>query len=187
MTWMTDNRTPVHCVQLEEELDWLLGIYRELKPRRVLEIGSHVGGTLWHWMENAEPGAFFAAISLNATEHIPTWRNWAAEKGHTLAAIDADSTTETAVSWMHSFAMYDFIFIDGSHWWEHVSKDWQHAQMMVRPGGIVAFHDITDHGGMPNEQVDVPELWKEITANGHITAEKVALPGVYCGIGVVYL
>lgn len=187
MTWMPDNRTPVHCVQFAEELDWLLAIYRELQPRRVLEIGSHVGGTLWHWMHNAASGAHFAAVSLNGAEHIPMWQMWAAECGHTIAALDADSTSETAVAWMAAFAPYDFIFIDGSHLWEHVSQDWAHAQTMIRPGGIVAFHDITDHGGMPNERVDVPELWREITANGHRTAEKVALPGVYCGIGVVYL
>jgi hypothetical protein len=59
---------------------------------------------------------------------------------------------------------------------------------MVRKGGIIAFHDITDHGGMPGERVDVPRLWREIKADKkNRTAEKVALPGVYCGIGVVYL
>jgi predicted O-methyltransferase YrrM len=188
MTWMPDNRTPVHCVQLEEELDWLLAIYRELAPRHILEIGAHVGGTLWHFMQNAPKGSWFTEVSLNTAPHVSAWVAWANERGHGLEVLDADSTAETSVAWMQSQAPYDFAFIDGGHWWEYVSKDWANVRKMMRKGGVVAFHDITDHGGMPNERVDVPRLWKQIRNNKQLrTAEKIALPGVYCGIGVVYL
>ena len=193
MTWIADDRTPVHCVQIEEEFDWLLSIYRTLKPRRVLEIGAHVGGTLYHFMQEAPRELNFTEVSIGATPHIQTWVDWANARGHGLEVIDADSTSEASVKWMQIQAPYDFAFIDGSHWWEYVSKDWENVRPMVRKGGIVAFHDITDHGGMPNERVDVPRLWREIKAEKrgavarYRTAEKIALPGVYCGIGVVYL
>lgn len=187
MTWMPDDRTPVHCVQIEAEFDWLLRIYRKLAPRHVLEIGAHVGGTLYHFMREAPPGSWFTEVSMACTPHIPTWVAWANERGHGLEALDGDSTDPRNVEWMRSQAPYDFAFIDGSHWWEYVSKDWENVRTMVRKGGIIAFHDITDHGGMPNERVDVPRLWKQIKDEGLRTAEKVALPGVYCGIGVVYL
>lgn len=188
MAWIADNRTPVHCVQLEAEFDWLLDIYRTLAPRHILEIGAHVGGTLWHWMQEAPPGSWFTVVSTGATPHIATWVNWANEHGHGLEVLDADSTAETSVAWMRSQAPYDFAFIDGSHWYEYVSQDWANVRPMVRTGGVVAFHDVTDHGGMPDERVDVPRLWQEIKREKKLkTAEKIALPGVYCGIGVVYL
>ncbi len=188
MSWIADDRTPVHCVQLEEEFDWLLDIYRTLAPTRVLEIGSHVGGTLWHWMQHVAPGGHFTVVSLHATPHIPIWVGWANAHGHGLEVLDADSTAETSVAWMRVQAPYDFAFIDGSHWYEYVSQDWANVRPLVRKGGVVAFHDVTDHGGMPDERVDVPRLWKEIKREKKLrTAEKIALPGGYCGIGVVYL
>ena len=188
MTWMDEASTPVHCVQIKEEFDWLLGIYDKLKPRKVLEIGAHVGGTLWHFMQHSPKGSNFTSVSIGSTPHIPLWVTWANEHGHGLEAIDADSTSLGSVDWMKIQAPYDFAFIDGSHWWEYVSQDWANVQPMMRKGGIVAFHDITEHGGMPDERVDVPRLWKTIRGNKQLkTAEKVALPGVYCGIGVVYL
>jgi predicted O-methyltransferase YrrM len=193
MTWMDETTTPVHCVQLKEEFEWLLDIYEKLKPRRVLEIGSHVGGALYHFMQRAPKGSNFTSVSMGATPHIRAWVDWANQHGHGLEILDADSTALASVEWMQIQAPYDFVFIDGSHWYEYVSKDWENARGMVRKGGIVAFHDITDHGGMPNERVDVPDLWREIKAEKkgavprYKTAEKVALPGVYCGIGVVYL
>lgn len=193
MTWMPPERTPVHCVQLEEEFDWLLAIYQKLQPRHVLEIGAHTGGTLYHWMQHAPAGSWFTVVSTPATAHIPTWVAWANAHGHGLEVLDADSTAPASVDWMRIQAPYDFAFIDGSHWYEYVSQDWANVRTMMRKGGIVAFHDITDHGGMPNERVDVPKLWREIKAEKkgavarYKTAEKIALPGVYCGIGVCYL
>lgn len=188
MTWMDETMTPVHCVQLKEEFDWLLAIYDKLKPRRILEIGSHAGGTLYHFMQRAPDGSHFTSVSLGATPHIRAWVDWADQHGHGLEVMDADSTSLAAVDWMKIQAPYDFAFIDGSHWYEYVSKDWEHVRPMMRKGGVVAFHDITEHGGMPNERIDVPRLWQEIKADKKLkTTEKVALPGVYCGIGVVYL
>lgn len=186
MTWMPDDRTPVHCVQLQEELDWLLGIYRKMAPRRMLEIGAHAGGTLWHWMYAAEPGAHFTVVSLDATPHIPLWISWANERGHGLEVRDADSTEAESVAWMGIDAPYDFAFIDGSHAYDDVRQDWANVRKLMRKGGVVAFHDITDSAidGM----VGVPRLWREIKANKKIkTDEKIALPDQFCGIGVVYL
>ena len=138
MSWIADSRTPVHCVQLEEEFDWLLDVYRTLAPTRVLEIGSHVGGTLWHWMHEAAPGSHFTVISTGATPHVPMWVSWANERGHGLEVLDADSTADTSVAWMRIQAPYDFAFIDGSHWYEYVSLDWANVRPMVRRGGVVS-------------------------------------------------
>jgi hypothetical protein len=36
---------------------------------------------------------------------------------------------------------YDFLFIDAGHSLEDVSLDYGHYQLLVRPGGVIAFHD----------------------------------------------
>lgn len=41
--------------------------------------------------------------------------------------------------------LLDFLFIDGDHGYEAVSRDFDWYSKLVRPGGIVAFHDVADH------------------------------------------
>jgi predicted O-methyltransferase YrrM len=36
----------------------------------------------------------------------------------------------------------DFLFIDGNHSYEGVKKDFEMYSLLVRKGGIIAFHDI---------------------------------------------
>jgi predicted O-methyltransferase YrrM len=38
-------------------------------------------------------------------------------------------------------AMVDFIFIDGDHSWEGISKDWPLYSNKLKPGGLMALHD----------------------------------------------
>jgi predicted O-methyltransferase YrrM len=133
------------------------------------------------------PGGRALSVSLGAQQYSAAWPGWAAATGVELAIMDADSTGDAAKAAMASLAPFDFAFIDGSHLWEQVSVDWATVRPLVRPGGVVAFHDITPHGCMPNEQIDVPRLWEQIKAEGLQTVELVAAPGCYCGIGVVYL
>ncbi len=184
MTWMDEQSTPVHCVQIKEEFEWLLTIYDKLKPRRVLEIGAHVGGTLWHFMQHAPKGSHFTEVSIGATPHIPLWVDWANQHGHGLEVIDADSTSLGSVDWMRKQAPYDFAFIDGSHVYEYVSADWENVRSMMRKGGIVALHDITEHDAAVFGPVEVVHVWKEIKDKKLKTTEKFALPGNCCGIGV---
>ena len=52
----------------------------------------------------------------------------------------------------------DLIFIDGGHTYEVVSGDMRRFAPLVRPGGLIAFHDIST--GASSE--DVPRFWAEI-------------------------
>ena len=35
----------------------------------------------------------------------------------------------------------DFVFVDGSHAYEYVLKDSESALKMIKPGGVILFHD----------------------------------------------
>lgn len=50
----------------------------------------------------------------------------------------------------------DLIFIDGSHLYEDVKKDFEFFYPWVKPGGIIAFHDVT------KEHAGAFRVWNEI-------------------------
>ena len=75
----------------------------------------------------------------------------------------------------------DFLFIDGDHSYDGVKADFEMYAPMVRPGGLIAFHDINpdhrslrgdryDHleetGGVPKVEGaisgDVPRFWSDV-------------------------
>jgi hypothetical protein len=60
--WESTQKCPVPLLQSAGEFAALLDLYRALEPRTVLEIGSLLGGTLWHWLRFAPPGALVLNI-----------------------------------------------------------------------------------------------------------------------------
>jgi predicted O-methyltransferase YrrM len=77
----------------------------------------------------------------------------------------------------------DFLFIDGDHSLQGVSYDWKAYKELVRPGGLVAFHDINaadvffeswEHGG-------VPRFWRELETE----KQEITVGADWGGIGVV--
>lgn len=163
------------------EWEQTLRLYCLHDPQTVLEIGSDFGGTLKGWMLNATPGAVFVNIDDRAVDS-ETWQSWAQLRGSTLHTIRGDSRDGATIAAAQQYAPYDWIFIDADHSYDFVSLDWANYQSMVRPGGIVAFHDINERNGY-----GVSQLWREIQAQGYVTQEINAQLPSLCGVGVVYL
>jgi hypothetical protein len=57
---------------------------------------------------------------------------------------DVDHNIEIMKSW--GITELDFIFIDGWHSINQVLVDWEYTKILS-PGGIVAFHDVSEHPG----------------------------------------
>ncbi len=177
-------QTPVPLLQRADEFDALLEMYRERVPKRVLEIGTYHGGTLYHWLQNAEPGALVVSVDSYATEvdnrHLyPEWT----PEGVRLVVLSGDTHHPfTLVNVVGTSAKYDWVFIDAGHFYEEVKHDWETFGALVAPGGLVAFHDIL--------YPDVARLWEEVKAE-HETREIISDPIVewhgWCGIGCVLL
>jgi predicted O-methyltransferase YrrM len=115
---------------------------------RVLEIGSLFGGTLWYW---AHLPAIETLVSVDLPSDWPQvrdgvrdarthWREWLAPR---VAFLDcqANSHDPRVVPAVVAGATIDFLFIDGDHSYDGVRADWLLWSPVVRPGGIVAFHD----------------------------------------------
>lgn len=78
----------------------------------------------------------------------------------------------------------DLLFIDGDHLYEGVEADWRMYHHLVRPGGIVAFHDTRiDHLGEREVATFVENLER-----GSITGTPVEMQHIYDSmyVGISY-
>lgn len=173
--------TPVPISQYDEEFFMLLHLFKWKNPGRILEIGTHHGGTFFHWVKNAPDGATVISVD-NQQINSSLYKEWADDRV-TVDFYLGDSTSHHALQWLQGFKPFDFIFIDGDHYYEGVKSDWINSQQLIAPGGIIAFHDITPH---ENRQVDT--LWTEIKnqeGEDYICTEIIEDHPEPCGIGVV--
>jgi predicted O-methyltransferase YrrM len=184
------------AVQRTWELQSLIALVRRMKPMTIVEIGTYKGGTLACWAAVASPAAHIVSIDLP-----PPWENREAiaasvARAHTmvrpsqrLTTISADSHdpgTLTRLNAALAGAPLDVLWIDGDHTYEGVSQDVQMYGPLVRPGGIIALHDIHRSDLLPDQRTE--EYWKETKARAR-TREFIAQPspGGGMGIGVVFV
>jgi predicted O-methyltransferase YrrM len=77
----------------------------------------------------------------------------------------------------------DYLFIDGDHTYDGVKQDFEMYSPMVRPGGIIVFHDIVEH---PSSTCKVDKFWAEVKqGRKHKEFVNDWKQGQY-GIGVIY-
>ena len=166
---------PVPVYQDPGELTRLRAAAREIEPKRVLEIGSLFGGTLWCWMQDA-PGSLIVSIDTGVppfdhryTEaeaaRLVLWPYWAEQLDCELVQVRASSQTAEAVARAAGLAPFDFIFIDGGHSYEEAGADFRNYWPLLREGGLLAMHDICYPDRNP-EHYGSGRVWREIKAGG---------------------
>ncbi len=180
--------------QNPEEIETLYRRVTALKPRRVLEIGTARGGTLYLWTQAAALDATLISLDLPGGAFggaYPAWRipfymAFAREK-QTMHLLQEDShqpQTCHKVKDLLRGELLDFLFIDGDHTYEGVKADFEMYSPLVRPGGLVAFHDILDRPQVPG--LEVHRFWAELKPRYSAT-EIVGGPqtGKQIGIGMI--
>lgn len=187
--YWTDGDPTVPVFQRPAELDQLLALYRERRPRRVLEIGVYYGGTLRQWLRYARPGALVVGVDrfdiprADPRGRAPAW----APKGVRLELITGDSADPATIAAARALGPYDWIHVDADHRYPAAARDWATAQELAAPGAVVVLHDIVACP-VRHPEIEVPRLWAEIKAAGHRVAELVEDPGQpWGGLGVVAL
>lgn len=175
---------PVPIIQWEDEFEPLLGLYRTRQPVAVLEVGTHQGGSLYHWLRNAAPGSTIVSIDDYAHPEVdrrslyPDWT----PAGVTLHALAGDSHDSRTVAVAMEWAPYDWVFIDGDHSYAGVKADWENYGAMCQPGGVVCFHDITPAAG---DDIAVPKLWKQLRRQ--YRTDQIVGGAQGGGIGIVHI
>jgi predicted O-methyltransferase YrrM len=179
--------------QNRNELRRLAEYLAEQRPRVVMEIGTARGGTLYMLSRAAHPEAEIISLDLPAGLYgggYPAWkaalyrRMIAPSQKLTLLRMDShtDSAFQAAKAALAE-TRADFLFIDGDHSYEGAKADFQRYRSLVRPGGLIGFHDILP--SKIDHKINVSPLWSEIKAK-YETREFVDAPdqGQF-GIGVM--
>lgn len=172
------------------ELIELLSIYKQREPKRVLEIGTHEGGTLFYWVKEAVDGAVIGSIDDQGIISTGKADQWASENV-SVECLKADSSSSEAILWAYNnFGWVDWLFIDGGHSYEQVKSDWDNYFPLVIPGGAIVLHDILPQNGYEEQPCEVDKLWSEIKEN-YAGVQEIVEPhpewGFGPGIGIVYL
>lgn len=115
----------------------------DLDPSVIVEIGCDGGGFL-HTLTKLFPEAQIIGIDNNERKELDPYH-----------MIFADSQLEET---KHKLEMVldnqiDFLFLDADHNYESVKREFQLYAPMVRPGGIIGFHD-TNNRGIDGVSVD---------------------------------
>jgi len=146
------------------ELELFYPYVVKLRPRLLLEIGVEYGGTLIFWINAADPNAKILAIDWNTymPSLIPIWESWLTE-GQRLFVINRDSRDEETIEEVKHILgddKLDFLFIDGNHTMPVPKLDYENYSPLVRPGGIIAFHDIA--GPPLLNQPGLAKYWRDL-------------------------
>ena len=182
--------------QNRDEISGLLNQVTAIQPRVIVEIGTRDGGTLCLWSQcspNLEhlisidlPGGIHGGGYANAREKL--YRLFVSNRPNChLDLLRSDSqqtSTREQVLKLLNQRPIDFLFIDGDHRYAGVKKDYELYAGLVRPGGLIAFHDIRLN--RYDSTIEVARLWEEIKISQPQTREIVHEPytGRY-GIGIV--
>lgn len=150
--------TPVPILQWEDEFAELLDVYRQRRPRRVLEIGTHQGGSLYHWLQNAGPGTTVVAVDLHHA-NAGLYAEWCPSTVEVIA-IHGDSTLDDTAGRVRAHGPFDWIFIDAGHLEHEVRRDWELYGPMAAADAAIVFHDIRRDDAYPH--IQVWPLWDEL-------------------------
>lgn len=184
-------------LQHKVEFVTLMQAAAERAPRIVVEIGAFRGGTGFLLARVARSDAIIVLVDDQFDEIRQSALASFAQPGQRIVCLRGNSQAadmKARVVAAIAGRPVDVLFIDGDHRYEGVSRDFALYSPLVRPGGLIAFHDIVpdrrsaagakttgDAGG-------VPRFWRELKAkHGADAAEVIRDPEQdACGIGMIY-
>lgn len=180
----------INPMQSKEEFVELLRIFKELKPRYIVEIGTAYGGTLFCFCKLAEDDA--TIISIDLPGGYSDWKDPIyhafAKENQKLFLLKEDSHKQETLEKVRKLLngnKLDFLFIDADHTYEGVKKDFEMYSSLVRKGGIIVFHDIL----LGSEECvrGVKQFWREVKSlynSREIVENWNQIAG---GIGILFL
>lgn len=156
------NSHPQVTQQVREELEDFLNLLEENNVKKMLQIG------LGHWASTH----FILSLLLDEITTI----EYDAEFIHRYQPemdIDFEKIYHGDSTEVHKklTETYDAVFIDGNHSYEYVKKDLENYWPKVKPGGIVALHDVNFEGeryGSPRVLRESGLDWKFISHSAEV-------------------
>lgn len=197
---------PLSFQQDQVDFEHLLDIYRKLKPKSVLEIGTCDGGSLYHFLQAAPSGAKVGSIDMMGRLSLDQLKEWAPDGVEPLQHTGNSHDPESVEFAREQLSPIDFLFLDGDHSYAGCRQDWADYIPLMSPNGIVAIHDVRmEYLGKSRKMrrfweavvstTGKREFWAELKANRDYATRELAYhphpsadpEATVLGIGVVYL
>ncbi|MGC8734886.1 MAG: class I SAM-dependent methyltransferase [bacterium] len=188
-------------------------MYKNRKPKRILEIGTFKGETLFCFTKLADSDAVIISIDLLfgkslGTDMSKTISNPKSDiyiikvfehfvsDNQKLNLLRQSSYREDTVQKVKEILgndKLDFIFIDADHSYDGVKKDFELYSQFISEGGIIAFHDISEYIEKTVNNLSihgVNKFWNELKNSkqkyNFKEYEEIFENAYTYGIGVVY-
>ena len=156
-----------------QSLNEITGLYNDMisfAPRRVVEIGTCHGGTLYLWCQASSDQGQILSIDLPEGEfgggyhacRIPLYESFSRNRQKITLLRNNSHAESTFLEVKRHFdgERIDFLFIDGDHSYAGVKRDFEMYSQLVRPGGRIALHDILIRPACPD--IEVFRFWQEL-------------------------
>jgi len=159
------------AAQNESELVRFVETARAIDPRTVCEIGVQDGGT--NFILSRALGTVDTMIGVDLHVSLKCQLRYFRRPDLRLSLIEGSShaaRTRRRVADILDGRLLDVLFIDGDHSHEGSVRDFLLYRRLVRPGGIIAFHDIVpdaytrDGVRTAGYAGDVPLVWSELSS-----------------------
>jgi predicted O-methyltransferase YrrM len=95
----------------------------------------------------------FSWLKLIAEAEVARAANGRVEFLEMFSNVAAEKVGETT---------FDFVFVDGDHSWDGVSKDWTLWTPKIAPGGVISLHDSRSCPGRALDDTDVVRFTKQV-------------------------
>ena len=199
--------SPVLLAQVRSEIAELGKILKTSPPKYSLEIGTNYGGTLFLLCALSAPDAKIISVDLRDGQFgggyplrkIPLFRKFpgSGQRLHLIQADSHDAQTLEQVRRALGDNKLDYLFIDADHTYEGVASDFRMYSPLVRPGGMIAFHDIVSYRN--ETKCEVSRFWNNIKhrhrhlefveglTNGSFPIAVTGEPMETSGIGVLFM
>jgi len=176
----------IESVQKRSEILALAGAVAELKPRNILEIGTDMGGTLFIWAHLAAKKVVSCDL-LDPGERCDLYEEFSPQSPGCevihLTGNSHDAAFRQKVEAQFANEQVDFLFIDGDHTEKGVEQDYYDYKHLVRPGGLIAFHDIVEKQPVATNQVFY--FWQRLKPSVNATEYIDDVEQTGFGIGLI--
>lgn len=174
----------IKTLQIRSEITALAKAVEEIKPKIILEIGTARGGTLLIWSSIASQKVISCDMQDMSIQ---------GELLYELPPKDSNCEVTLLSGNSHDAGFHervlqelggekvDMLFIDGDHTEKGVEADYRDYHDLVRPGGIIAFHDIVEKQPLPINQVYY--FWERLKREG-VSTEEFVDDHEQCGFGI---
>ena len=176
----------IKTLQIPSEITALANAVKAINPKIILEIGTASGVTLLIWSSIATESVISCDLQDMTIQSELFTRLAPLGSKCQISLLSGDTHSpemKNRVEHELNGRKVDFLFIDGDHLESGVATDFNNYRHLVRPGGLIAFHDIIEK--QPLEENQVHKLWKKIK-DDYSHEEFIADPGqTGFGIGII--